>query len=51
MGREFDVSVWNSVNASYEHRWSGDTLVEALVQMQKLKEEGYGCIRLEWRPE
>ena len=54
MGDEYEVSIWNAdkgVCGAYIHRWGGDTLEEALEQMQKLKEEGYLCIKLEWRPQ
>ena len=51
MGYEFDVSVWKSDVGNYVYCWRGDTLEEAIKQMQKLKDEGYFCIRLEWRPE
>lgn len=51
MGYEYEVSVWKPEASNYVHCWSGDTLEEATQQMQKLRDEGYLCIRLEWRPE
>lgn len=53
MGDTWEVSVWSNkvdFNYRYERYWGGECAMEALAQMQKARDEGYGCIKLEWRP-
>lgn len=52
MESEYEVCAWIPNKNSYEYSfyWSGDTLEEALEQMDKARNEGYKYIKLEWRP-
>lgn len=54
MGCEYEVAVWRADiedDCKYVPYWDGDTLWEALASMNKARDEGYKCIKLEWRPQ
>lgn len=48
MGYEYEVYVW--LDGQYNPYWQGESLAEALTEMEKASQDGYGCIKLEWRP-
>lgn len=48
MGYELEVYVWSE--GHYEPYWQGENYLDALESMIKAKQEGYKCIKLEWRP-
>lgn len=54
MGYEWEVYVWSFIEQEGEYEylryWEGDTKEEALSVMERAATEGYGCIKLEWRP-
>ena len=53
MGEKFEVHVWKlSANGKfywYALVWSGDSLIGALLKMDRLKRAGEKCVKLEWR--
>jgi len=59
MGTEYTILVWKYTgierNDGYDgwgnaQVWSGESLQDAMNQMQVLKEQGNKCITLVWRP-
>ena len=53
MGEEFEVHVWTG-NEEEGYKWKtvyeGDDRAIALSVMEEYAKEGFGCIKLEWRP-
>lgn len=52
MGYEFEVHSWEgNVNDGYQYveKYAGDDKEEAFRVINELKENGAGCVKLEWR--
>lgn len=62
MGNEFEVWSWVDISASgralhagkekhlsYVQEYAGESLNEAMKVAKKLKKQGVGCVKIEWR--
>ena len=52
MGSTFEVWAWRETapgKYGYEQRYAGEDYDEAVSVMKRLKAEGCGCVKLEWR--
>lgn len=52
MGSTFEVWAWRkTTRGGYEYRqeYAGEEYDEAISVMKRIKAEGCGCVKLEWR--
>lgn len=54
VGNKFEVYEWwqdetKGEPYKYHLEWQGESFIKALYVMYKLKRNGAGCIKLEWR--
>lgn len=54
MGNTWTVQVWGDWwgggDLGYLQVWQGESFIGALLSLWKHRNEGTGCLKLEWRP-
>lgn len=52
MGNTFEIHAWaqwDGQDWSYRQMWRGESLIQALISLRRVKRQGYGCVKFYWR--